>query len=820
MMRHIKRWLEPPLFADDAVKTRRAGLLVSIWQTAMLILLFIILGGLIGGRTPWAVLGVDFTVLAVGLILYYWTHQGRVGLAGGGLLAVALVAITLGTAMLGTIRTPTTAIYILLIIMAGALFDLSGMLIMTALCSLAVATLIVAENAGLLPPPDYTVTITQWATYTALFIGVGSLNLHFLNTTCQALAQAEQEVAERKQMEEVLRKSEARFHRLAENAQDIIYRYCFHPTPGYEYVSPASTAFTGYTPEEHYADPDLGFKIVHPDDRHLLEAATREGNKFAIALTLRLVCKDGAIIWTEQHNVPIFDDDGNLIAVEGTSRNITERKQADEKLRESEERYRTISSLTSDYAYSFRLEPDGTFTREWTTEAFFKITGYLPTDSEFKNGIRSIVHPDDHPILEERDRRDLAGEEVKAITHRIVRKDGEIRWLYNFGKSVRDESTGKIVHFYGAVQDITERKQAEDALRENEQFLSNLLENSPVSIYVTDADRQLRLVNRRWENDTGKPRADALGCRLDQVFPAEIARKFDADNQKVIETGASLAFEEVVEPHHLFTVKFPLRDALGQVEAVGGISVDITARKHAEDELNRSREQLRALAHYLQTARENERATIAREIHDELGQSLTALKMDLAWLTKRLPPEANALHEKAQGMATMINESLQLMRRIASDLRPGLLDDLGLIAAMEWQASEFTKRSDVVCKLNLPQELTLDRDRTTAIFRIFQEALTNITRHAQAKQVEVWLEADEAEIKLTVKDDGVGITADQINDPKSLGLIGARERVVYFNGSVSVESHNGTIVTVRIPKNLSLNLQMRDNSMRRKPLDE
>jgi signal transduction histidine kinase/DNA-binding response OmpR family regulator len=216
-----------------------------------------------------------------------------------------------------------------------------------------------------------------------------------------------------------------------------------------------------------------------------------------------------------------------------------------------------------------------------------------------------------------------------------------------------------------------------------------------------------------------------------------------------------------------------------------------------------AREQLRDLTAYLQTAREQERAHIAREIHDELGQTLTALKFDLSWLTKRLPEDRPDLEKKAQVMSGLIDETIHTVRRVATELRPGLLDDLGLAAAIEWQAQEFAARTDIDCELQLDDaSAAIDRDLTTAVFRIFQETLTNIARHAEATQVRVTLADGPGELVLTVQDNGKGITEDQASDSKSLGLIGMRERARAWGGDITFEGvpDQGTTVTVRIPR--------------------
>jgi signal transduction histidine kinase len=233
--------------------------------------------------------------------------------------------------------------------------------------------------------------------------------------------------------------------------------------------------------------------------------------------------------------------------------------------------------------------------------------------------------------------------------------------------------------------------------------------------------------------------------------------------------------------------------------ATVGFVLDISERKQAETELAQSHEQLRALSQYLQAAREEERTFIAREIHDELGQELTALKMDLAWLSRQLPPEQTHLVQKTAAISNMVDGTIQTVRRVASQLRPGLLDDLGLVAALEWQAGEFQARTGIACSLDLPEIVsTLSQDQATAIFRVFQETLTNIARHAQATRVRIALKSQPEGIQLVVRDNGIGITQDQLTDPRSLGLTGMRERVQAFGGTLEFKSAPGKGTTVRV----------------------
>jgi signal transduction histidine kinase len=220
-----------------------------------------------------------------------------------------------------------------------------------------------------------------------------------------------------------------------------------------------------------------------------------------------------------------------------------------------------------------------------------------------------------------------------------------------------------------------------------------------------------------------------------------------------------------------------------------------------QNELQDSREQLRNLTVYLQSRLEQERTNIAREIHDELAQALTALKMDISWIDHRLPSDAQSLSEKTKSMDKLIDSTIHTVKRISAELRPGVLDDLGLVAAIEWQAEEFQNRTGISCKITVdPPDLTVDQDRSTAIFRIFQETLTNVTRHARASRVSVNLKERGRKLTLRVRDNGTGITEEKINAPQSFGLIGIRERVHPWGGKVSVKGTpgKGTTVTVNI----------------------
>ena len=357
------------------------------------------------------------------------------------------------------------------------------------------------------------------------------------------------------------------------------------------------------------------------------------------------------------------------------------------------------------------------------------------------------------------------------------------------------------------------KHEMENKLKESERSLSTILQSIGDAVIATDKKESIAFINPVAEALTGWNKEDALGRGVTEVFNI-----IDEKTRKFVKNPATKALKENsalgLESHTLIAKQgreisiydnvAPIRDDKGNVTGVVLVFRDITDHKRAEEELRSSHEQLRSLSAHLQSTREQERTNIAREIHDELGQQLTALKMDLSWLVKRLPKGEKPLLEKTKSMSELIDITIRTVQRISAELRPGLLDDLGLTAAMDWQSEEFQNRTGIKCELALdPVDIVLDKDCSTAIFRIFQETLTNVARHANATEVKATLKEGADKLVLDVRDNGKGITEKQISYPKSFGLIGMRERVRPWGGNVKIRGTpgRGTTVTVTIPLN-------------------
>ncbi|MBI2429126.1 MAG: sensor histidine kinase, partial [Ignavibacteriales bacterium] len=218
-----------------------------------------------------------------------------------------------------------------------------------------------------------------------------------------------------------------------------------------------------------------------------------------------------------------------------------------------------------------------------------------------------------------------------------------------------------------------------------------------------------------------------------------------------------------------------------------------------------SRKQLRALTVRLQSVREEERTHISREIHDDLGQALTGLRMDLVWITNKLSATEDPVSQRLKSMMQLTDTTIHKVRKIATDLRPGILDDIGLAAAIEWHAKDVGERFGIQFSFDLNEDIQLDEQRSTAFFRIFQESLTNVMRHAQAKHVHATLKRENNTIVMLIDDDGRGIAPNELSNPRSVGILGMKERAAFFGGEVNVIGvpNKGTTVRVRIPQSTS-----------------
>ena len=356
---------------------------------------------------------------------------------------------------------------------------------------------------------------------------------------------------------------------------------------------------------------------------------------------------------------------------------------------------------------------------------------------------------------------------------------------------------------FGAfVRDITDRKATEDQLR----FQSTILATVRDCVAVVDLTGRIQFWNAGAEAVFGYTAEEMVGRSAAILYPDGNADRVPGDMQR-IQNGEDLSGEWQRRRKDgtlvwVDTRRVVLRDPRGHAIGVLAVAKDITERKQSDEALRATHERLREFAGRMRSVREQERALMARQIHDELGQVLTALGMDVAWLEARLPAQDRPLVEKCQAMSAIIEGTIGRVRTLATELRPAVLDDLGLLAAIEWETQQFARRTGIACTLELPATLPpLDADRSTDLFRILQEALTNVVRHAAAHHVDVQVRETAAELVLGVSDDGRGIATAEAMNPRSLGLLGMRERALLWNGTVDVRARpqGGTSVIVQLP---------------------
>lgn len=513
---------------------------------------------------------------------------------------------------------------------------------------------------------------------------------------------------------------------------------------------------------------------------------------------------------------PLLDATGKIYALCGFAFDITERKQAEAALQQSErEQRRLVEQLEWERARLIEaqaLAKVGSWETDlpslnvtWSEETYRIFEAdplhFQPTHA----GFLEFIHPEDRAKVNAAFVASLDQLSPCLIEHRIVTPDGQVKIVEERWQMFADDH-GQPVRAVGTCHDITERRQAEAQLRQSEGRFSKVFHASPVAIVITTlAEGRYVDVNEFFLEMFGYRREEVIGqTALGLGIWAEPAQR--AAIMEALRAGRQVRDVEC----QFRTKSGALRTALVSVELIRlgdtpcwlFINHDITDRKETQAELRQSLDQLRRLTARLQATREEERTRISREVHDELGQMMTVLKMELTWLANKLPPELPALSDKAREVKTLIEKTALAVRRIATEMRPGVLDDLGLVAALEWQAEEFQKRTGIACRVETDAEnLTLDPARATGVFRIFQEALTNVTRHANATRVEARLRVQEGTLTLALQDNGRGITAPEISGTGSLGLVGMRERAALLGGTVRItgEPGKGTKLELSLP---------------------
>ena len=434
------------------------------------------------------------------------------------------------------------------------------------------------------------------------------------------------------------------------------------------------------------------------------------------------------------------------------------------------------------------------------------LTGWQPEEAENQpvGDVFKIVNEKSGMSADDEVLQVLEERHILTVAHNValIARDGrEISVEHSAAPILAGK--GKVIGVVLVFRDVAARRQEQIETAEQ----AALLELTQDSVFVIDMNGTVLFWSRGAEAMLGYSKDQAAGKISQELLRTEFPQTMEEIRAELTRVGhwegdlittAQDGRRIVVSSR--WALQWAKRDEAPRVLVINS---DITERKQGEESLVLQREQLRALAERLQWVREEDRKQVARDLHDQIGQILTAIKLDMTWMTRHLPESEGEVLARLKESIQLINDGVKAVRAICSGLRPGVLDDLGLAAAIEWQANDFAARNGIPCVVSVPPvDLHLDGDRATATFRIFQECLTNVIRHAQAKAVRIALYQEEESILLIVEDDGIGFHESGISNAfGSLGLLGMKERAQFCGGDVHISSSpgNGTTVTVRVP---------------------
>jgi PAS domain S-box-containing protein len=547
-------------------------------------------------------------------------------------------------------------------------------------------------------------------------------------------------------------------------------------------------------------DESLGYgwtQAIHPDDKELVSI---NWNKFVQTNSnwiyeYRFIGKHGKITWVEANAKALYNKENQLVGYLGSNVDITDRKKAANEIIQANERYELIGKATNDGIWDWELETN----KIWANEMHQQLYGLtmhdpVPDSDEW----RRRIHPSERELIVKNFEEALLSNQKKLIDeYRFHTENGG--WMNVYGRTLIERNAeGKAIRLIGSMMDVTESKKIEDAIKASEEKYRTLVEQASDAIFISNLDGRFLMVNSSL-------------CKLSQYTEKEILQLnfYDfviADDLEKnpfhfeeLKKGKTVLTERLIKAKNNSTICVEINAKLLKDGRLLVFVRDISDRKKAEEEIKETTGQLRRLTAHLQDVRDLERRRIGREIHDELGQQLTAVKMDVVWIEKKCPVDATEVKNKIRNIIDLLDNTNQSIRRILIELRPDILDDHGLLEAMEWQGRQFTSSTEIPIQFYTSgSEIDLPEQFSTCIFRVYQEALTNIMRYAQAKKVLISLSLRKKFILLIIEDDGKGFNMEKLKNSKSFGILGMKERVLSLNGKFELDSKPGMGTKIRI----------------------
>ncbi|MDP3149930.1 MAG: PAS domain S-box protein [Ignavibacteria bacterium] len=562
-----------------------------------------------------------------------------------------------------------------------------------------------------------------------------------------------------------------------------------------EYVSENVIQF-GYTPEELLTGKTLLSSIVYPEDLHRVVQEVSDYSKLEVNefnQEYRILTKSGDVRYVDDRTWIRRDNEGKITHYQGIMLDITKRKLSEEAVKKNEKMLRLF------------IENSPAAIAMFDTEMKYVIASHRFV-ADYNLGEQNLAgrsHYDVFPEMTERwkeiHKRCLAGATERCDEDPFPRADGKVDWVkweirpwYE-----RENEIGGIILFSEV---ITDRKNADEELRTANNRLTDVLENMNDAFVSLDRNWCYSYMNEKAGKIFNRNPKDMIGKHIWTEFPEGIGQPFQRNYEKAMNENIFIRIEEYYPPYDKW-----FENRINPTE--DGIAIffsDITERKKAEDEIKRSREELHRLTVHLQDIREEERKSLAREMHDEIGQILTSIKMNLSFLRRQVEAgekkiKIKELDKEIQSMSGMVDHAVVRVRKIITELRPELLDKLGLIPALEWFIEEFAKETKIKCEYKFTvQNLGIDQHKKLAVFRIVQETLTNVARHANATKVKVSIKKTNHEIIVEIKDNGVGISDEKRKGENSFGLLGMRERATITGGTLEISGVEGKGTTVKL----------------------
>lgn len=603
------------------------------------------------------------------------------------------------------------------------------------------------------------------------------------------------DITDSKEAEEKLKESELKYRNLVESNLAGIYQTTLQGD-----IITCNNAFAtilGYASSKDLLNSNANsFYFSETDRNQFINNLIKEKNITNQDIVLK--CKDGNPVYLMEHCSLRFDTTLQLEIIDGVIIDITKRKIAEAQLQLSEDKYRNFFEQSADAIFIF--DQEGHFMDvnnvavkllEYMKEELLQLSVFDLTfkeDLEF-NPIHLEQLNQNESVIRERTFKSKSGKKINVEIHSRKLPDG-----MNMG----------------IVRDITERIKAQEAIFKTNERFERIADTTHDGIWEWNLE-----TNEFWANEMHQ---QMYGLTKNDPVPSAETWKQNIhpdDRETIVKnfefartTGkSSWACEYRFlnsnnEYINIYARNYFIRNNAGKVTSILGSIIDITERKKVELKLEESYESIRNLSKHLQNIREEERTYIAREIHDELGQQLTVMMMDVAWLNKKISPENTIAKNKIAELLNTLNHTINTVRRISTELRPSVLDDMGLKAAVELQLKEFKKRSGILTELIAPLlEPKLSYDVKNALFRIFQESLTNVARHSQSKSLVVEMELNYNSITLKIKDSGIGFDENKVKEKSTLGVLGMKERAESIGGKYNItgELGKGTTIIVNAP---------------------